>query len=166
MKKLIDYTLPTNSGQLSITGIPGTYKNLIIYATLQDTSTNQATSGYLEANGAGTSSHSNAYIYGYGQGNGSTQGAASSFIEYLSPGSGDSNRRGALKIVVPDYTGVGRKRFIYHSGMAHQNETSYSYTCFGYVSYDSSSAITGFTLTPQGGHSFRANVTKITIYGV
>lgn len=166
MKKLIDYTLPTN-GILSITGIPGTYKNLIIYATLKDTSTSNANGGTLTINGLSQGSHDNAVIYGYGQGNSSYQGSGSNFVEYLAPGSQDSNSRGAMKIIVPDYTGTGRKRFLIHTGMAHTNETSYSYICFEYVGMNnSSSAVTSFTLTPQSGASFVAGVTKITIYGV
>ena len=166
MKKLLDYTLPSD-GILSVTGIPGTYKNLIIYATLQDSSSSNANGGRLAVNGQSETLHSTAYIYGFGQGNGSSQATQNNYIEYLAPGSSsNTNSRGALKIVVPDYTGTGRKRFIYHSGMAHSNETSFTYTCLGYVSLDSSSAVTSFTLTPQGGAVFKATRTQITIYGV
>lgn len=145
---------------LSFTSIPQTFTDLLILASIRNSSTFEHV--LVGINGS-TANFSNKYVTGYG----SNQTASSSYARYVgnTTRSGQTaNTFGSTRIYIPNYTSSNLKEISGESLSENNSGTDYA-TVFSINLWSQTTAISSVQLTNEGAATI-LEYSSATLYGI
>ena len=158
---IASYTIPSATTAYTFSSIPGTYTDLVLYASVRESRTGQNWNGInLTLNGTGKTAVRNLY------GTGSATSSTSTDNYEAGGGTTDSataNTFSNNSIYIPNYTSSVNKSISVDS-VTETNATA-ALATLTTSTYAVTTAVTSITLTAEGGYNLNAGST-FYLYGV
>jgi hypothetical protein len=141
-------TLATTSNVVEFTNIPGTYTDLVLYASLRTNEAQIESNATISFNGSGANKNSRT-LYGGGTGTGNSYTYADNIYIWTSGASATASIFGNAIYHIPNYTTSNAKTVSIDSTMEHNGTCSMALTA---GLWDNTAAVTSITITSGGGN--------------
>lgn len=159
-----------SAATIHFASIPGTYTDLMLVISGQDTSASIADGGVrMKVNNDGTAADYTSTVYLQGQGTTPASGtvaasAAGVQVANLPGTSGLANAVGGARVMIPNYAGTSFHKIIFSQSAEYDGGSPSQLALLYTIVWKSAAAITDLLLT-AGGSAF-ANGTTATLYGL
>lgn len=163
MKLIAKQTLGSSAASVVFSGIPSTYTDLVIAASVRGDRAAGTDAIAVRFNGATNDTNlSSRIMYGTGSGVGN-EAPAYGYMAIIPASTATSSSFGNAELYIPNYTGATNKAF-FTTGVSENNATT-AYIIFSAGLWASTAAITSITIRPVFGTNLVAN-SSVYLYGI